>query len=135
MAPRTYVTIYVEGSGDVDLPVEQLKNVAKQELGMVDGPFDLNIFGRTILVRSLQREQIISNESLKEAMGGNGDYRQALKAVSEVEQLMEQLGVEDSGWTPTKEAIVRALPGTTKGASLAGTQIGLLEDQPSLDLA
>jgi hypothetical protein len=114
--PQTFVEVYSARDGDTyQIDAEEIKRVATRDLGMVQGPFELNIFTKTILATALQREQIERNEALRKTMESGGDWKAAVQAVTACTELMEKLGVDDAKWDPRQGgAVSGALPKLTK---------------------
>lgn len=138
MAKTEYVEVYNAESGEaVRVIAGDLRQVAVRDLGMVDGPFELNIFTKTILATALQREQIERNAQLQKVMTENGDWKTAMRAVSAVSEIMEKLGIEDAKWSPTTGGTVVGISAPAKPARpTTGAQVGLnLDGQLSIDEA
>jgi hypothetical protein len=111
MATTRLVDMYSADEGQYfKVREEDLRKVAATELGMTAGPFELNLFTKTILATALQREQIERNDALKKVMTAGGDWKNAMKAVTAVTDLMEALGIDDASWSPEGSEVVGITP-------------------------
>lgn len=127
MPREQYVTIYSARAGDeFEVEASTLRQTAQQELGMTDGPVELNIFTKTILATALQREQIARNEALKAAMTEGGDWKAAMQHVAAVTELMEKFGIDDANWSPTAASLTAPSEAPKPEApAVKGQQTGL----------
>lgn len=104
MSRTEIVELFSAYEGDAfKVEAEVLRRVAKQELGMIE-PVEITIFTKTILATALQREQIVRNDLLQQAMNAGGDWKTAMRNVAAVTELMEKYGIEDAKWSPNGQS-------------------------------
>lgn len=133
--PERMVKVYSSEEGtEFQVREADLRRVATSELGMVEGPFELNIFTKTILATAMQREQVQRNDALKEVMTDGGDWKLAMRNVQAVTELMEKFGIDDASWSPNGTNAVKDPPKPPEPVT-AGAQSSLsLDGQQGMDI-
>jgi hypothetical protein len=133
------ITLEDVNGADHEIDAEAVRQAARSKLGMVEGPFELNIFTKQVLARALQREQAERHERLRDAMTlGSTGYRSVLKEVAQIDDLLAQLGIEDARYVPGEAFSPPPAPTVDDAAAQTaprkGDQTGLFEDQGTLAL-